>query len=99
MSQTRTGRTLDNLRGNGSKYRADSQRTKRSIPTDRGFEGSHALYSPNKLKTRHFKIELSTDDDIRDAAPGSTLLVNAFDYVNEGKDELLSMTEEQPTLY
>ncbi len=44
------------------------------------------LSSPSKLKTRQFKIELATDDEIRDAAPGSTLLVNAFDYVDEGKN-------------
>lgn len=50
------------------------------------------LSNPSKLKTRQFKIELATDDDIRSAAPGSTLLVNAFDYVDEGKNELLSMS-------
>lgn len=37
---------------------------------------------------------MATDDDIRSAAPGSTLLVNAFDYVVEGKNELLSMSME-----
>ena len=52
------------------------------------------LSSSNKLKTRQFKIELATDDDIRNAAPGSILLVNAFDYVDEGKNELLSMSVE-----
>ncbi len=46
--------------------------------------------SPTKLKTRQFKIELATDDEIRNAAPGSTLLVDAFDYVDEGKNILLS---------
>ena len=50
------------------------------------------LSSPSKLKTRQFKIELATDDEIRNAAPGSTLLMNAFDYVDEGKNELLSMS-------
>ena len=45
----------------------------------------------SKLKTRQFKIELATDDKIRNAAPGSTLLINAFDYVDEGKNELLSI--------
>ena len=37
------------------------------------------LSTPSKLKTRQFKIELATDDEIRNAAPGSTLLVDAFD--------------------
>ena len=50
------------------------------------------LSRPSKLKTRQFKIELATDDEIRNAAPGSTLLMNAFDYVDEGKNELLSMS-------
>ncbi len=44
------------------------------------------LSSPSKLRTRHFKIELATDDEIWNATPGSTLLVNAFDYVDEGKN-------------
>jgi len=46
-----------------------------------------------KLKTRRFKIELATDDEIRNAAPGSTLLVDAFHYVDEGKNDLLSRSE------
>lgn len=44
------------------------------------------LSSPSKLKTRQFKIELVIDDEIRDVALGSTLLINAFDYVDEGKN-------------
>ena len=48
------------------------------------------LSSPSKLKTRQFKIELATDDEIRNAAPGSTLLVDAFDYVDEGENDLHS---------
>ena len=52
------------------------------------------LSSPNKLKTHQFKIELATDNDIQNAAPGSILLVNAFDYVDEGKNKLLSMSVE-----
>jgi len=47
------------------------------------------LSSLSKLKTCQFKIELATDDEIQNAAPGSTLLINAFDYVDEGKNELL----------
>jgi len=51
------------------------------------------LSSPSKLKTRQFKIELAIDDEIRNAAPGSTLLVDAFNYVDEGKNDLLSRSE------
>lgn len=51
------------------------------------------LSSPTKLKTRRFKIELATDDEIRNAAPGSILLVDAFNYVDEGKNDLLSGSE------
>jgi len=50
--------------------------------------------NPAKLKTRQFKIELATDDEIRNAAPGSTLLVDAFDYVNEGETDLLSRSQK-----
>ncbi|MCJ1359677.1 MAG: hypothetical protein MMC33_009679 [Icmadophila ericetorum] len=39
-----------------------------------------ALFNPSKLKDRQFKIELATDDDIRNAAPGSELLGDAFEY-------------------
>jgi len=48
------------------------------------------LSNPTKLKTRQFKTELAPDDEIRNAAPCSTLLVDAFDYVDEGKNNLLS---------
>ena len=48
------------------------------------------LSSPTKLKTRQFKIELATDGEIWNAAPGSTLLIDAFDYVDEGKNNLPS---------
>lgn len=48
------------------------------------------ISNPTKLKTRQFKIELAPDDEIQDAAPGSKLLVDAFDYVDEGKNNLLS---------
>ena len=44
------------------------------------------LSSLSKLRTRQFKIELATNNEIQNAAPGSTLLVNAFDYVDEGKN-------------
>ena len=50
------------------------------------------LFSSNKLKTRQFKIGLAIDDDIRNVAPSSILLVNAFDYVDERKNELLSIS-------
>lgn len=43
FSKTSTGRTLNNPRGNGSKHRADPQRTKRNLSTDRGLEDSHGL--------------------------------------------------------
>lgn len=42
------------------------------------------LFNPAKLKTCKFKIELATDDEIRNASPDSTILVDAFDYMNEG---------------
>ncbi len=48
------------------------------------------LSNSTKLKTRQFKIELAPDDEIRNVASGSTLLVDAFDYVDEGKNNLLS---------
>ena len=50
------------------------------------------LSSLSKLKTRYFKIELAIDDKIRNAAPGSILLINTFDYIDEGKNELLSIS-------
>ena len=40
--------------------------------------------NPAKLRTYQFKIKLATDDKIRNATPGSGLLVNAFDYIKEG---------------
>ena len=42
--------------------------------------------SPMKLKNHHFKIELATNDEIHKASSGSRLLINAFDYVNEGNE-------------
>jgi len=51
------------------------------------------LSSPSKLKTRQFKIELAIDDEIWNVASGSTLLVDAFNYVNEEKNDLLSRLE------
>ena len=48
------------------------------------------LSSPVKLKTCQFKIELATDDEIRNAAPDSTLLIDAFDYSNDSNADSLS---------
>jgi hypothetical protein len=48
------------------------------------------LSSPAKLKTRRFKIELATDDEIRNATPDSSLLVDAFDYSTDSDAEFLS---------
>ncbi len=71
-------------------------RSRAPVKADCGPSGSlvfDILSSPTKLKTRRFKIELATDDEIRNAAPGLTLLVDTFDYVNEGKNDLLSRLE------
>ena len=51
------------------------------------------LSSPAKLKTRRFKIELATDDEIRNATPDSLLLIDAFEYWNDGNTDLLSREE------
>lgn len=48
------------------------------------------LSSPVKLKTCQFKIELATDYELRNAAPKSTLLTDAFDYSNDGNADSLS---------
>lgn len=48
------------------------------------------LSRPVKIKTRQFKIELATDEETRNAAPDSTLLVNAFDYSNDNDADSLS---------
>lgn len=57
------------------------------------------LSSSTKLKTRQFKIELAIDDEIRNATLRSTLLVDAFDYVDEGKNNLLSRLVRYSILY
>ena len=41
-----------------------------------------ALFNPSKLRSRRFKIETVADDDIRNAAPDSDLLINAFEYID-----------------
>ncbi len=51
------------------------------------------LSSPGKLKTRKFKIELATDDEIRNASPDSILLIDAFDYANDSNSDLLRGSE------
>ena len=38
------------------------------------------LFNPSKLRGRRFKIEMATDDEIRNAAPDSELLIDAFEY-------------------
>ena len=41
-----------------------------------------ALFDPSKLRSRRFKIETVADDDIRNAAPDSDILINAFEYID-----------------
>ena len=51
------------------------------------------LFSPAKLKNSRFKIESATDDEVRNSAPDSTLLVDAFDFVSESRYDLLASSE------
>ena len=46
------------------------------------------LSNPSKLKTHQFKIELATDDDIRNSAPDSKLLINAFEYSDSSNPKI-----------
>jgi hypothetical protein len=57
------------------------------------------LYNSSRLKTRQFRIELAVNDEIRNIASGSALLIDAFDYVNEGKNNVLSFLVKQSTRY
>ncbi|KAL9132051.1 MAG: hypothetical protein Q9217_000179 [Psora testacea] len=63
------------------------------------------LSNPGKLKNRRFKIELVTDDDIRNTVPDSNLLVDAFEYsdismtdMSTGPVVIPSLCDATPTL-
>ena len=46
-----------------------------------------ALFNPSKLWSRRFKIEIIIDDDIRNAAPDSNLLINIFKYIDSSNTQ------------
>ena len=51
------------------------------------------ISDPIKVKTHRFKIELATDNEIRNANPGSKLFMDAFDYVSEGESSMVAGSE------
>ena len=46
-----------------------------------------ALLNPSKLRSRQFKIETVINDNIRNTAPDSDLLINIFKYIDSSNTQ------------